>query len=370
MAQLVFVHGVSARDTQEYRAAAVNRDSLFKEVLFSGKEIAIHTPMWGKLVPEIPESVFDTDKGVAAFSLKIGAPQGGAGSPAQADSNISIGAVGKQNPVGALDAILSEVIDRAASEKRLLRPEELIAFRKAADLIENENAATVFSGEANPKSISDQMKTGQAAAFGIGSFIADAATKVSDRVQNAASTLGFGLVRDGLSSTVGRFIGDVFVYLREGQLRDDIRSEVAQSIVAAHQATVSGKGPLIVIGHSMGGVILVDMLANPAEAGLPSDLKIGALLTVGSQPGFFASLNLLDRAAPGEAYAKPASVDHWLNVFDPIDPLAFRSDPIFADVTDFSFNSVTGVTQAHTKYFQRPQFYARIRKRLRDVGLM
>jgi hypothetical protein len=140
---------------------------------------------------------------------------------------------------------------------------------------------------------------------------------------------------------------------------------VRSSLLAAHAARGAGE-KLVVFGHSLGGVILLDMLTNSVDAGLPDGLKIDALFTVGSQPGLFQELGLIlppsDQRLP-----RPANVAHWFNVFDPIDPLAFRCDPIFSGVTDLKFNSITGVASAHTTYFKRPQFYARARKRLRDI---
>src|SRR5262245_18918348 len=121
----------------------------------------------------------------------------------------------------------------------------------------------------------------------------------------------------------------------------------------------------------MGGVILVDLLTNAGSADLPGDFNVDALLTVGSQPGFFAALDLLESNLPtGSVRRRPDCVKHWLNVFDPIDPLAFRTDMIFKDATDLAFNSVTGIMEAHSKYFQRPQFYARTRKRLQKLGVL
>ncbi|MER9082450.1 hypothetical protein [Mesorhizobium sp. M0895] len=121
----------------------------------------------------------------------------------------------------------------------------------------------------------------------------------------------------------------------------------------------------------MGGVILLDMLANPVTAGLPEDFNVDALLTVGSQPGFFAALDLLAKSQPADSpRRRPDCVKMWLNIFDPIDPLAFRTDMIFNDAIDLAFNSVTGITEAHSKYFQRPQFYARTRKRLHEAGVL
>ncbi|MQW88680.1 hypothetical protein [Sinorhizobium saheli] len=234
-------------------------------------------------------------------------------------------------------------------------------------MIDSDAAATVFAGEASTETIAEQLKTGPGA-FGITDVIGEAVLAVTDRVRNAASTLGFGAVRGNLSPAIGLFLGDVFVYLKDGDVRQRIRAEIGKAVTAAHLASKAGKGPLILIGHSMGGVILVDMLANPRAAGLPDDLKVDALLTVGSQPGFFAVLDLL--AWSGAQRKKPGCVNRWLNIFDPIDPLAFRTDTIFEGAEDFSFNSVTGIMEAHSKYFQRPQFYARSRKRLKEFGIL
>lgn len=375
MAQLVFVHGVATRNTPAYQQAVFNRNTLFKENVF-GSGVEFHAPVWGQHVPPIDSGVFETDKGVSTYSLNVGPPSGlggglmgGPTTPGNPD--ISIGAIGKQDPIAALDAICSEIIDRATQENRPLDVEELHAFRTATNLIASGNAAAAFTADANSQAITAKLKEGAPAAFGIGSKVTDAITKVTDRVKNAASTLGFGAVRDSLSPSIGLFIGDVFVYLKEGDLREKIRNEVRKALVAAHQAAKTGKGPLVLIGHSMGGVILVDMLANPVSAGLPAEFKADALITVGSQPGFFGALDVLTKNVPaGSPRRRPDCVKLWLNVFDPIDPLAFRADMIFTGVEDLTFNSVTGITEAHSKYFQRSQFYARTRNRLKDAGIL
>ncbi|KMN83643.1 hypothetical protein VK98_01440 [Chromobacterium sp. LK11] len=376
MAQLVFVHGVATRDMPEYRATIANRDKLFRELLFNGVDVEIHSPMWGQFVPAIPHDVFETDKGVGTYALNVGTMPGLGGGligngQAGGASDISIGAVGKQDPIAALDAICSEIADRAVREKRELQPEELQAFRRASELIASDSAATAFVGDASPHAIAGQLSAGGPAAYGIGSLISDAISAVTDRVQNLASTLGFGAIRGSLSPAIGLFIGDVFAYLKDGEYRQRIRSEVGMALANAYEGAKAGKGPLVVVGHSMGGVILVDMLTNPGSAGLPDGVSIDALLTVGSQPGFFAALDLLAHNLPGgSARRKPDCVKHWLNVFDPIDPLAFRTDMIFKDAVDLAFNSVTGITEAHSKYFQRPQFYANSRKRLQGFGVL
>jgi pimeloyl-ACP methyl ester carboxylesterase len=204
------------------------------------------------------------------------------------------------------------------------------------------------------------------ASFGIGSAIIGAAKAVTDRLRKAGSALVVDPLADLARPWVGFFLGDVFTYLYHNDLREQIRAEVREKLLAAHAGRAAGE-KLVVIGHSMGGVILVDMLCSPTAAGLPADLKVDALLTVGSQPGLFQALGLFVPIS-ATRIPKPACVGTWHNVFDPIDPLAFRADPIFDDVTDFKFDSITGLASAHTTYFLRPQFYARARKRLKDCG--
>lgn len=130
---------------------------------------------------------------------------------------------------------------------------------------------------------------------------------------------------------------------------------------------------LYIIGHSLGGVILYDMLSEPAAAGLPDGFKTDALVTVGSQPGLFQELGLFDHRpapAPRVAEAGPEAARVWINVFDPIDPFGFRTTPMFSAPSDCSFDSMTGLLSAHTTYFKRPQFYARLRWRLRQAGVL
>jgi hypothetical protein len=376
MPQLVFVHGVATRDTPEYRSAVVERDKLFRGLLFKDDAVPIYSPMWGKFVPAIPSEVFDTNKGVATFSLNLGASSGlGAGMMGDAqpgnDSDFSIVAIGKQDPVAALDAICSRIADRAAGEGRPLRDEELRAFRNAAELIASDKTATLFQGDADSQSIAKQLAAGAPSAFGIGNMVADAITKVSDRVRNAASTLGFDAIRGSIGPAVGRFMGDVFAYLKEGELRKEIRGVIGQALLEAQQAKNAGGGPLVLVGHSLGGVILVDMLSDPRSAGLGDGIDVDALLTVGSQPGLFGALDVLAPNAPqAMPRRKPDCVKFWLNVFDAIDPLAYRVEKIFNGAEDLVFNTLAGITETHSKYFQRPQFYARARVRLNEAGIL
>src|SRR3546814_4527971 len=101
-------------------------------------------------------------------------------------------------------------------------------------------------------------------------------------------------------TTLFRSLGDVFAYLREGELRSRIRELIREELAKAWSACEAGSGPMVVVGHSMGGVILIDMLQDPQGAGLPADLRVEALFTVGSQPGLFRSVGALGGARSEE----------------------------------------------------------------------
>ncbi|MBV8874662.1 MAG: hypothetical protein JO014_18330 [Metakosakonia sp.] len=374
MPQLVFVHGVATRADADYALAVANRNTFYRELVFDGNPVDIYSPMWGTFVAPIPPEVFQTNTDIATFSLNLPlltGLDGGLGSTGGKTSDLSIVALGQQDPVAALDAICSEIADKAMSQKRPLSGEELQAFRNAFALIASEQSASLFPADATAQSVSDRLKEGTDGTFSIGSAISNAISAVTGRISNAASTLGFDAVRGSLSPAIGLFMGDVFVYLKEGKTRNAIQDVIRGDLMRAYSAKKAAKGPLIVVGHSMGGVILTDMLTNPEAAGLPKDIEVDALFTVGSQPGLFAALGVLSSNLPaGSPRRRPECVKHWFNVFDPIDPLAFRADMIYAGAEDVMFNSVAGITDTHSKYFQRPQFYARTRARLKASGIL
>jgi hypothetical protein len=372
MTQLLFIHGVATRTGPGHQASSENRDRLIRDILFEGTAVSIRAPNWGDLVPEIDRRIFATAGGVQSFSLGL-APLGmGSGLTRQAASaapGTAIAAVARANPASALDAIFATLLEQADQEGRPLSDREFAAFRTAAASLAADDDDSAIRSVSNDDEVVFELEKGLGT-YGIGSTIRDAVSAVADRLRNTISTVAFDAVRDRISPAVALFLGDVFVYLKQGQLRDRIRNTVARSIREAHSAAKAAGEPMVIIGHSLGGVIVCDMLSEPAPE-LPEDLSIAALLTVGSQPGLFQSMGVFAPPPPaGGRSPKPACVGVWYNVFDPIDPLAFRADPMFEGVEDLAFDSVTGLASAHTTYFKRPQFYARCRRRLRDLQVI
>ena len=373
MVQLVFVHGVATRSGAGYAQSVANRDALFRKVSFDGREVTILSPLWGDLVPRIDPNIFGTDQGVNSFS--IGAPAGGSqmgglgGTTGLGGADLA--AVARQNATAAIDAVFAQVVETADRRGAELSTEELTAFRLATQAIESNEALARVGAAATDADLTNSLGNLGAHSFGIGSSLANAVSTITGRIRNTASTVAFGAVRDFISPAVGMFLGDVFAYLQQGGPRDRIQEVVRADIIRSHEASTAGRGPVVVVAHSMGGVILSDMLQDLGASGLPADLQIAALFTVGSQPGLFRAVGVLSgTVGPDGKTPRPACVAAWFNVFDPIDPLAFRADTVYSGVEDLAFDSVTGLASAHTTYFSRPQFHARFRKRLTDLGIV
>ena len=396
MHQLVFVHGVATRQDENYDRVVANRDELFKQVLFRGSQVNVRNPHWGDLVPEIGSDIYDSGGSVRTFSVNAALGQqaaGGAGrlggafgaaptpAPAPAASGASLTDQAKENPAAALDALFVEMLERHDAAGEALTNADIETFVKIAEAMEADEEAADRQQRSNNGARAMMMNIDNddqfAAAindmdsgpgtYGFFDGVGSAIGAITDRIRDIAAHPADILV-DLVRPTIGFFIGDVFTYLREDETRTAIRGRLRDALLGAH-ADRGENDKLIVIGHSMGGVIMADMLLNRDAAGLPDDLTVDALFTVGSQPGFFQALGLY-RPIGSNPIARPGHIGMWLNVFDTVDPLAFRADPVFSGVDDLKFNSVTGITGAHTTYFKRPQFHARARKRLKQAGVL
>ncbi|MCG6493843.1 hypothetical protein [Kitasatospora sp. A2-31] len=145
-------------------------------------------------------------------------------------------------------------------------------------------------------------------------------------------------------------LGDILRYQARG---GPLRAYLADRIAAA-------PGPTVVIGHSLGGIALVDCLALAAARGeTPAGLRL--LVTVGSQAPFLHELGALHGLEPGAAL--PSGFPQWLNVYDPGDVLGYRAAPVFPGdprVTDHEVSSRQPFPYCHGAYFKLPALYDRI----------
>lgn len=168
--------------------------------------------------------------------------------------------------------------------------------------------------------------------------------------------------RAAITARVGDFIRNVFFSFHD---RSRIRDWVAHELAALREST---DGPLVVAGHSLGGVIAVDALTFRPQ---PETLVV----TAGSQLPLFATLRLAEPIGAGGV--RPFTP--WLNLYNPRDPLAFYASTVFppnSDASDGAVGSPVDVEltrprhlpESHTGYFDEPELYERIAGHLASLG--
>jgi hypothetical protein len=385
---LVFVHGVANRPSLEQTEAIAQRDALFRAIVFRNDGAVILNPDWGShavvFTPAMPW--LPKPDGNQAFGNKE--PKG----------EIGLGNIAKTDGVQATDlaalAALEQAIEvsktspGAATNKKLIELVKAIADYAEPAIREQEAAkapkgipALVANTDAEFADALDAelrlKQAGNEQAFGIGDRIKNAVEALGGWIGNAASDVVLRVKREDLSRAVSYFLGDIFVYLKQRDVkgaegvRERLFEPILKDLIAAAKSPRAPREPFVVIGHSLGGVLLYDILTDSEcqkrlEAEAPG-FAIDLLLTVGSQPGFFADLKLYaDRGAT--PLPRPPSVRHWMNVFDFTDVFSFLCAPAFSDVEDFGFDTAVDLLQAHSAYFKKPSFYKRLELRLKKLG--
>ena len=203
------------------------------------------------------------------------------------------------------------MVDQADQQQKELTEDYIAAFKAAMPALADLAAPPNLPASATDEELIFNLRQagGGVASYGMGSWIKDAVTALADRARNTVSTGIANAALDDLNPLVGRFLGDIFVYLKAGDVRNKIRACIRQPMISfMHMPTPKAANePLILVGHSLGGVILYDMLSSPQSAGLPGDLDVAALVTVGSQPGLFEEMGLFESASRAPV-ARPVPV--------------------------------------------------------------
>jgi pimeloyl-ACP methyl ester carboxylesterase len=394
---VVFVHGVATRQTPTYDADVKQRDQLFRRLVMGPDDDSIGDPDWGSTAVKLDRDGWIPQKGAAetfAGGTTVLPTEGRSLAAAVATRNVGLGVD------LAFGALLKRESERQATAPTGLSDAELDAFAKAVAYLERQ-ANPNGQGSDFTEDVTDAkfaqtlglaLSTGEHQApappavgavetYGlvddVFAAIGKALKDVTDPLRNTASDALLSLFRAPLSEKVALFLGDIFVYLRgreDGTSRGDYNRIFHPVIDALVEGANNRQGdqPLIVLGHSLGGVILYDLLSDDRcltaiRAKTAGEFRVDHLVTVGSQPGLFANMNLFPQELPhGGRLPCPACVVDWMNVYDYTDVFSFTAAPFFNDVTDFEFDNVSGLLDAHTAYFQRPSFYQRLRARLKE----
>ncbi|MFI5774101.1 hypothetical protein ACIA74_37430 [Streptomyces sp. NPDC051658] len=153
-------------------------------------------------------------------------------------------------------------------------------------------------------------------------------------------------------------VGDILRYqARGGPLRDSL----TRHITAADE-------PTVVLGHSLGGIALVDVLALAALHQEPLH-NVRLLVTIGSQAPFLHELGALTGLPPGASL--PPGFPRWLNIYDRADLLAYLAEPVFPApslVADHEVTSRQPFPVCHSAYWKLDAVYDRIAKEIEELG--
>jgi hypothetical protein len=180
---------------------------------------------------------------------------------------------------------------------------------------------------------------------------------LDDWLNQALVTVGTRMVgsrRGRYSDVVVPYIGDVLVYQGNGQR---IRDRIAQCIEGGGEGN-----PVVLLGHSLGGIACVDLLAEKAYP------AVKLLITVGSQSPLFYEMNALQKLRFGEPL--PAHFPPWLNLYNLRDFLSYVAEPVFKDerVTDVEVNNRKPFPQSHGAYWSNPYVWSVIVPRVAKVA--
>jgi hypothetical protein len=401
---IVFVHGVNVRYDPQSDPYVKARSALFRRYALQsntpdGPKPLVLNPYWGEFAAHFPwgfgglpagsfesfgdapaiDGILDLHPSLASL---IDRPERALVDVAQNSLETAIDALWRAAAIDLDDTAIAAFVDVTERIGAYVdanpRPAWLDGLADDRDLLErlieeasrfnsNGDSAGTRSRPAiemfGADGFSDRLRT----AF---SRMQDGLFRAADGIRRAATgarrpaDVMFLRARTPFHKLLVTFLGDVFVYFRQREARSSPIADVVSRDLLAGAAERDATGEaLIVVAHSMGGIIVYDLLTSAL-----SDLHVDTLVTAGSQIAVIEELKLFtssDRTIPNSSQkkvSKPANVGRWLNVFDTTDILGFAAERVFEDVNDHVF--ATGHAWAHGGYFVEPSFHRRLGARL------
>lgn len=397
---LVFVHGVSVRQDDSYEKNVKARNSLFRRFALGSistnpSQTTILNPYWGDLganfyweyasLPGRETERFGPDEELPV--LLVGESLQGR---QPAPEEIILDVTRTTSLADAIDLLWAVSAQQVEDEKDDAAELALLAEHATGyaqthprpawlnDVSNDEQFLSELAFQVNEWAASEQGASAPQA-FGsdqIWDQIREAGLRIQNSVSAVTSRVLLEVVRNSVNVRVTRFLGDAFTYLTARGEKDEpgqIVSRIVDTLVQAKQNVSPDDSKLIVVGHSMGGNIIYDILTYFLPHSHP-ELKVDAFVTVGSQVGVFEEMKLFhasDKSVPADPkvnrVSRPTNVACWLNVFDRNDVLAFATKGIFEDTNDFDYITGMGLLMAHGSYFTMPSFHQQLAKRLRSV---
>jgi len=136
-----------------------------------------------------------------------------------------------------------------------------------------------------------------------------------------------------------------------------VREELRNRLLASMRTALQQGEKLVLVTHSMGTMVAYDVLRN-----CPDCPPVDTLFTLGSPLGITEVQEQL-LAQGKEQVDFPPALGHWINVYDPLDPIC-GADPQFDDYAPFEGRAVQDVKESNwgnwrhtiTHYFAGKEF--------------
>lgn len=379
--KVVFVHGVANRrepDPEAFRRGIDDRHRSFSDWCFESDDVGFFDPYWGDLGAH-PDKSLASIPGGPSVALGLGG-----GGSAEGSLNDKVLLEAAKNDFGAFLTALATA-EMESGDAEAFERADLLA-RYAADLDDEGHDRVGTPGwvaiVSDDAELLERLKeeldgfsgADAVATLGLGDWLKKAGKKVVSKAIGLIDGPAERLAR-AATPHIARFFGDVFIYLKNGSRRAKIRQRIADDLVKAARAADENDEKLMVVGHSMGAIILYDMLSDQqtvdglsAEVGAPFEIDL--LLTVGTQVGVFEELDLFAHSKPDVTPGRPACVGTWWHVYNQMDVLSFGVVGVIDGVTQFSVDTGANIVDAHGAYFTSPVFHRRLRKRLTEAGFI
>lgn len=364
--QVVFVHGVNNRDLGDgvYEKMTSGRSERFNRLAFD-QTATIRFPYWGKFGL--------AEKALLSLPTSKGEKQalGASAAPAALADSASIVAAAKADfpaIVASLSVAALGAVSDSKSDAERRRIEDF--WMAAARYADARPVPSWLSSLRSEEELGERLAGEVGAARQIVS-LGDGWLPKLPKFDPVAAVAG--KARDIAAPYLAQFLGDAMMFFARRDQSLQVRAEINGAILDAATAAGDNDEPLVLIGHSMGGSILHELLTdlnniNLLEEQLKRPLKIDLFLGVGTQVGLFAELKQF--TAPTSGGPLGVAVDHYWNIYDYADTLAFLSEPTIAGVVDFEISTSAGLSTAHNAYFDNALFFSRINKRLKEAGLL
>jgi hypothetical protein len=314
MAEPVFViHGVNVKRDEEAYAGEVRQ--LNRAVGTQWRFIPIYWADLGGNDKFIEATIPRQKAEVTAEALLAGSL--GAKTTVRADTAADIAAdsaaarAAVNSPVRTTDPLRAQVRDEWEQT-------EVLRLIRDADLASEIGSAI---GEAIAAGDGGSMMVRGAETRSIVSSVVHAFDKVVKAIVSRWLARLNEMLRLEFGPTLARFLGDIFVHRATP-------TEIDHRLLKALKAEGLGtkEKPATILAHSYGGVISFMLTTRKNDP-----IYVRKMVTFGSQSSLFHVIQPIGLLQPflGTPVALPPTIGSWLNVWEPLDPLAFLAASIF-----------------------------------------